>query len=107
MTGKKKPQRMEDVYASVYVALAASSAVDLKSGFLERIVNSEYIYTQDGSGRQVHECMDVEDFDNHVEKAQLNTRAWVMQEGSCPAEPSILALAKHIWNVSEGYTGRI
>lgn len=59
---------------------AASSAVNIKSGSLEGIVNSEYIYTQDGSDRQIYECTNVEDFDNHVETAQLNTRAWVMQE---------------------------
>ena len=77
---EEEAQRMEDVYASAYYTLAASSAVDLKSGFLERIVNSQYIYTQDGSDRQVYECTDVEGFDNHVKKSQPNTRAWVMQE---------------------------
>ena len=99
---EEEAQRTEDVYASAYLTLAASSAVDLKSGFLERIVNSEYIYTQDGSDRQVHECIDVEDFDNHVEKAQLNTRAWVMQERFLSCRTIHFSAGRTYWECGRG-----
>ena len=73
-------KRMEGVFASAYCIIAATSAVDSNAGFLKRNVSSEYIYVQDTSGRQFHVCADIDDFDNDVEKARLNTRAWVMQE---------------------------
>ena len=72
--------RMEEVFASAYCTIAATSAVDSKAGFLKRNVSSEYAYVQDASGQRFYICTDIDDFDNDVEKAQLNTRAWVMQE---------------------------
>ncbi|KIM94240.1 hypothetical protein OIDMADRAFT_34815 [Oidiodendron maius Zn] len=80
VTRQKKPSAWKTSMLRLNSPPAASSAVNIKSGSLEGIVNSEYIYTQDGSDRQIYECTNVEDFDNHVETAQLNTRAWVMQE---------------------------
>ncbi|KAF2179531.1 HET-domain-containing protein [Zopfia rhizophila CBS 207.26] len=73
-------KRMEDVFASAYCTIAATSAVDSKAGFLERNVRGEYVYAQDASGRRFYVCTDIDDFDNDVKKARLNTRAWVMQE---------------------------
>jgi hypothetical protein len=66
--------------ASAYCTIAATSAIDSNAGFLKRNVSSEYVYAQDASGRRFYVCTDIDDFDNDVEKAQLNTRAWVMQE---------------------------
>jgi len=71
---------MEGVFASAYCTIAATSAVDSKEGFLKRNVSSEYVYVQDASGRRFYVCSNIDDFDNDVENAQLNARAWVMQE---------------------------
>lgn len=71
---------MEGVFASAYCTIAATLAVDSEAGFFERKVSSEYVYAQAASGRRFYACADTDDFDNHVEKAPLNTRAWVMQE---------------------------
>ncbi|XTI84867.1 HET-domain-containing protein [Cenococcum geophilum] len=73
-------KRMEDVFASAYCTIAATSAVDSNAGFLKRNVSSEYVYVQDTSSRHFYVCTNIDDFDNNVEKARLNTRAWVMQE---------------------------
>ncbi len=67
---------MEGVYTSAYCTLAATSAVDSNSGFLERNVNSKYIYAQDESGRRVYVCTDIADFDNEVEGADLGIDAF-------------------------------
>ncbi|EXA30568.1 hypothetical protein FOVG_18055 [Fusarium oxysporum f. sp. pisi HDV247] len=75
---KDQAKRMEDVYSSAYCTLAATSAVDSNAGFLKRDASS--IYLQDGSGRHVFVSTDRCDFDEEVEQATLNTRAWVMQE---------------------------
>jgi hypothetical protein len=71
---------MESVYASAYCTIAATSAIDSNAGFLERNVSNKYVHVQDASGRRFYVCTDVDDFDNDVENARLNKRAWVMQE---------------------------
>jgi hypothetical protein len=73
-------KRMEGVYASAYCTIAATSAADSNAGFLERNVSDKYIHVQAVSGRRFYVCTDIDDFDNDVENAQLNKRAWVMQE---------------------------
>jgi hypothetical protein len=73
-------KRMEGIYASAYCTIAATSAVDSNAGFLERNVSNKYVHVQDASGRRFYVCTDVDDFDNDVEDAHLNKRAWVMQE---------------------------
>ncbi|KAF2628817.1 HET-domain-containing protein [Macroventuria anomochaeta] len=73
-------KRMESVYALAYCTIAATSAVDSNAGFLERNVSNEYVSAQDISGRRFYVCTDLDDFDNDVENAHLNKRAWVMQE---------------------------
>jgi hypothetical protein len=77
---KSEAKRMQDVYAGAYCTIAATSADDSKTGFLQRTVRSEYLHIQDTLGRQFYVCTEVDDFDNDVEKAPLNKRAWVLQE---------------------------
>lgn len=80
---------MEEVFTSAYCTIAATSAADSKAGFLKRNVHSEVVCAQDPSGRRFYVCADTDDSNNHInidnfnyyiEKAQLNTRLWVMQE---------------------------
>jgi hypothetical protein len=73
-------KRMEGVFASAYCTIAATSAADSNAGFLERKVSNEYVYVQDSSGRRFYVCIGIDKFDNDVEEAPLNKRAWVMQE---------------------------
>jgi hypothetical protein len=77
---KSEAKGMQDVYAGAYCTIAATSAVDSNGGFLERTVRSEYLHIQDPLGRQSYVCTQVDDFDNDVENALLNKRAWVLQE---------------------------
>ena len=73
-------KRMENVYALAYCTIAATSAVNSNSGFLERNANSEYVYAQDALGRRFYVCTNIDNFSNDVEQALLSTRAWVLQE---------------------------
>jgi hypothetical protein len=77
---KRESGRMEKVFSLAYCTIAATSAVDSKAGFLERNVSTEYVLVQDASGRRFYICTSMDNFNNDVEKARLNTRAWVMQE---------------------------
>jgi hypothetical protein len=77
---KKEARRMEQVFASAYCTIAASSVTNCKDGFLERNPVSQYIQIQDVLGRQVYICDDIDDFNNDVDTGTLNQRAWVLQE---------------------------
>ncbi|CAN9195591.1 unnamed protein product [Alternaria alternata] len=72
--------RMEDVFASAYCTIAATSAVDSNAGFLARNTGTEYVRVQVAAGSQVYICAHMDDFEKDVEQAGLNKRAWVMQE---------------------------
>lgn len=102
---------MEDVFASAYCTIAATSAADLEAGFLKRNVTSEHVYAQDASGRRFYvyadidnsdSLVDVEDFDEHVEKARLNTRAWVMQEKGLSRRKIHFSDKQIFWECGDG-----
>ncbi|CAI6096506.1 unnamed protein product [Clonostachys chloroleuca] len=93
---------MEDVYTSAYCTLAAISAVNSSSGFLERTINSEYICVQDDSGRRVYVCTNTADFDTDVEGAQRNTRVWVMQERFLSCRTIHFGAHQAYWECGEG-----
>jgi hypothetical protein len=77
---KREASRMEDVFASAYCTIAATSAVDSNAGFLARSRSTEYVRVEDAAGNQICVCTHMDDFENDVEQAGLNKRAWVMQE---------------------------
>jgi len=95
---------MEGVYASAYCTIAATSAVDSNAGFLKRnaTANSEYVHAQDALGCQFYVCTDLDDFDNDVEKAQLNKRAWVLQERVLSRRTIHFSANQTYWECGEG-----
>jgi len=78
---KNESGRMKSVFSQAYCTIAATAAAHSNAGFLERDVSTEYVYVKDASGKQFYISTDIDDFDEDVDKARLNTRAWVMQEG--------------------------
>ncbi|KAF2175187.1 hypothetical protein K469DRAFT_724384 [Zopfia rhizophila CBS 207.26] len=64
---KRESGQMESVFLHAYCTITATTAD----------VNPRYVYVQDASGKQFYISADIDDFDNDVGKAQLNTRAWV------------------------------
>ncbi|KAF1347253.1 HET-domain-containing protein [Lizonia empirigonia] len=77
---KIQSRLMESVFSQAYCTIAATAAVDSKAGFLMRDVRFDSVYVRDTSGNEFYVSNDIDDFDKHVGKAKLNTRAWVMQE---------------------------
>jgi hypothetical protein len=99
---KHEATRMEGIYASAYCTIAATSALDSNAGFLNRNVNSEHIYFQNTTGAQLYMCNDMDDFDNDVEQAHLNTRAWVMQERILARRTIHFSANQTYWECGEG-----
>lgn len=99
---KHESRRMEHVYASAYFALAATSAVDSNSGFLQREITSEYICIRDDSGQLMYACTCPADFDREVDQAQLNKRAWVMQERFLSRRTIHFGANQMYWECGEG-----
>ena len=93
---------MEKVFSLAYCTIAATSAVDSNAGFLKRNVNTEYVFIQDASGRRFYICTGMDDFNNHVEEARLNTRAWVMQERVLSRRTIHFSNNQTYWECGEG-----
>jgi len=73
----RESKRMQDVFASAYCTIAASSATGWDEGFLQP--KSGHSSLQHIFERQLFASDNVH-FENDVEKAQLNQRGWVIQE---------------------------
>jgi Heterokaryon incompatibility protein (HET) len=71
---------MESIFASAYCTLAASSAIGSYEGFLRDRYTSRYTRVEGSKDKTLYLYEDVEDFEDDVEKAILNTRGWVLQE---------------------------
>jgi hypothetical protein len=101
---KHESVRMEDVYALAYCTIAATSAGNSHAGFIARKIEPEieYVYVQDDSGRRVYIGTDIADFDAEVEKARLNTRAWVMQERYLSRRTIHFGKNQVYWECGEG-----
>jgi hypothetical protein len=93
---------MEGVFNSAYYTIATTSAVDSKTGFLRRNVSNKYVYIQDALGRRFYVYADVNDFDNDIENARLNTRAWVIQERVLSRQTIYFSANQAYFKCSEG-----
>lgn len=77
---KRESGRMESVFSSAYCTIAATSAKDSYTGFLGKEKRHKSIYIQDPSKQHIYASTNIADFDKDVNEADLNKRAWVMQE---------------------------
>lgn len=77
---QREALQMETVFSAAYCILAATSATDCKTGFLERGTATESLYVRNAMGKHFYVSTDIDDFDKDVGDAELNKRAWVMQE---------------------------
>jgi hypothetical protein len=99
---KREAARMEDVFAFAYCTIAATSAVNSNAGFLTRNTSTEYMRVQDATGHQVCICTHMDDFEKDVEEAELNNRAWVMQERVLAKRTIHFSANQTYWECGEG-----
>lgn len=71
--------KMQDVYSEAYCVIAATAASDSYCGFLDRYNRVESFHVDGPSGR-ICVSSDIDDFDQDVEAAEINNRAWILQE---------------------------
>lgn len=76
----QESEYMQDIYTLAYYTVTATSVENSHSRFLKRNLKDEYLHVQDNQGQIVFIYTSIADFDVEVNKALLNTRAWVMQE---------------------------
>jgi len=72
---RKESQLMETVFSWAYYTIAATSARDMKDGFLDREISPQYLYVRTISSQGLYVCTGSDDFESDVETAELNTRA--------------------------------
>lgn len=77
---EREARRMKNVYSGAYCTIAATSAANAHSGFLDTHHRTDYVCVEDSKGKHFFASTDVDDFDNDVLAAPLNARAWVFQE---------------------------
>jgi len=63
---------MEKVFSLAYCIITTALAVYLKAGFLKRNISTKYVFIQDALDRQFYICTSINNFNNDIEKAQLN-----------------------------------
>jgi hypothetical protein len=94
--------RMENVFSHAYCTIAATAATDSNAGFLMRDLRVESVYVQDTSDNEFYVSNDIDDFDEDVGKAKLNTRAWVMQEAVLSRRTIHFSANQVYWECGEG-----
>jgi hypothetical protein len=99
---EEESKKMEDVYASAYCTIAATSAGNSHAGFLTERQSGDYGYVLDYSGRLFYIGTDIANFDNEVETARLNKRAWVLQERFLSRRTIHFAENQMYWECGEG-----
>ncbi|KAF3028317.1 hypothetical protein E8E11_000098, partial [Didymella keratinophila] len=99
---KRESRRMESVFSQAYCTIAATGAADSNAGFLERDIRTSHVYVRDVSGNEFYVSNDIDDFDEDVGKAKLNTRAWVMQEAVLSRRTIHFSARQIYWECGEG-----
>ncbi len=99
---ERESRLMEGVFSSAYCVIAASSAINSQAGFLERNVSSHYVPIVDATGRQIYVCDNIDDFENDVDRALLNTRGWVLQERILSRRTIHFSANQTYWECGEG-----
>jgi hypothetical protein len=76
----EEAKRMEDVFSGADCVLAASRALDQRSGFLGPRGKRHFITIQRGNDKPFYVCKTIDNFSKDVIEGSLNKRGWVLQE---------------------------
>ncbi|KAI0147430.1 HET-domain-containing protein [Xylariaceae sp. FL1272] len=94
--------KMEDVFSSAYVTIAASSADSCLQGFMHDRPTRPCVAIQDQSGDKVYLCKNIDDFHGDVEQGVLNQRGWVLQERALSRRTIHFTSNQIYWECGEG-----
>lgn len=73
----REASRMEDVFSSAYLTIAATSATD---GFIRPRRPRELVTVQDEREGRYYVCEFIDNLQGDIEEGPLNQRGWVLQE---------------------------
>lgn len=97
----KEAGRMEDVFSSAYVTIAATSATSSTDGFLGNRGTRPCVTFQTPDG-PVYLSQAIDDFRTDVEKGILNTRGWVFQERALSRRIIHFTSTQIYWECGDG-----
>ncbi|KAH8597376.1 hypothetical protein B0O99DRAFT_703257 [Bisporella sp. PMI_857] len=98
---KKESERMEQVFRSAYITLAASCASSPVEHFLKTRPERQCVTMKSGNTfYYLSEAID--DFYNDVEQGELNKRGWVLQERALSRRTIYFTETQTYWECGEG-----
>ena len=99
----RESKQMEQVYSSAYATISASCASGNDDGFLKPRISRECVMKTDVlAGSTVYLCRAIDDFDNDVEKADINKRGWILQERALSRRTMYFTENQTYWECGEG-----
>jgi hypothetical protein len=98
-------ERMEDVFSSAYVTIAASSSSSSLEGFLgprRGRAPTDCVELRSQKAGSVYICKAIDNFRRDVETGALNKRGWVLQERVLSRRSIHFTSTQVYWECSEG-----
>ncbi|KFY22402.1 hypothetical protein V491_02812 [Pseudogymnoascus sp. VKM F-3775] len=100
---KKQKNLMKGIYTSAYCTIATTSAQNMNETFLKPMNRqSEYICVKNASNQPIYVCSDIGTFDEEVDNARLNDRAWILQERLLACRTIHFGAGQMYWECGQG-----
>ncbi|KAF4785891.1 hypothetical protein HER10_EVM0011151 [Colletotrichum scovillei] len=94
--------RMEHVFSSAYVTIAATAASSSAEGFLRQKAKHPFVTLEGPNGRTTFVRKSIDDFHQDVEQAVLNQRGWVLQERALSRRILHFTASQVYWECGNG-----
>jgi len=98
---KTEAERMEQVYRSAYITIAASCAGSIAEHFLKTPPERQSV-VMNKDNASYYLCENINDFKWDVEEGELNKRAWVLQERALSRRTVYFTEKQTYWECGEG-----
>jgi hypothetical protein len=94
---------MEHVFSSAYCTIAATCAKGTGDGFLKPTPGRRIVTVEEPESKvPYYLCDAMDDFSNDVDRSDLNSRAWVLQERALSRRTIHFAQSQIYWECGEG-----